>query len=292
MTLTNRNALRLTCLALVTSGCGEPQPRAEQQSQSFSTCGAEARGVVEQLGKRMRLVSVLGPDSVVARELRDAYGSLVTPALLSAWEAAPATAPGREVSNPWPARIEVSSVAPGDEDCRVEGTVVYVTTADTTSAVERRTVTLRVRDRGDWRVNGYKTTVAAKTAVTAKPAVADTTTPAPADVVRRYYSAIQARDYDAAYALWGQLGKASGKTRADFAAGFSDTREVRATTGDSVRVEGAAGSQYATVPVKVDAVLRDGRRQHFEGAYTLRRSMVDGATAEQRRWRIYSADVR
>jgi hypothetical protein len=128
------------------------------------------------------------------------------------------------------------------------------------------------------------------TTVTAKPPVADTTT-TPADVVRRYYDAIQGRDYDAAYALWSQSGEASGKTRTEFAAGFSDTREVRATTGDSVRIEGAAGSQYATVPVKVDAVLHDGRQQHFEGSYTLRRSMVDGATAEQRRWRIYSADL-
>ena len=127
--------------------------------------------------------------------------------------------------------------------------------------------------------------------VTGRAGIADTTA-TPADVVRRYYSAIQARDYDVAYALWSQSGKASGKTRPEFAAGFSDTREVRATIGDSVRVEGAAGSQYATVPVKVDAVLQDGRRQHFEGAYTLRRSMVDGATAEQRRWRIYSADLR
>ena len=121
--------------------------------------------------------------------------------------------------------------------------------------------------------------------------VADSAT-TPADVVRRYYTAIQARDYDAAYELWGQLGKASGRTRPQFAAGFSNTREVRATVSDSVRTEGAAGSQYATVPVKVDAVLQNGRRQHFEGAYTLRRSMVDGATAEQRRWRIYSADLR
>jgi hypothetical protein len=135
-------------------------------------------------------------------------------------------------------------------------------------------------------------TTAEETAVAdSTTAVADSTT-TPADVVRRYYRAIQARDFDAAYALWSQSGKQSGKTRAEFAAGFSDTREVRATTGDSVRIEGAAGSQYATVPVKVDAVMQDGRRQHFEGSYTLRRSMVDGATAEQRRWRIYSADLR
>jgi hypothetical protein len=135
------------------------------------------------------------------------------------------------------------------------------------------------------------TTAAEIPIVDSTTAIADSAT-TPADVVRGYYTAIQARDYDAAYELWGQLGKASGKTRPQFAAGFSDTREVRATVSDSVRVEGAAGSQYATVPVKVDAVLQNGRRQHFEGAYTLRRSMVDGATAEQRRWRIYSADLR
>lgn len=133
------------------------------------------------------------------------------------------------------------------------------------------------------------------------PAVKDTfvnhtlvndTSVTPAQLVRRYYDAIQARDYDMAYALWGQSGQASGKNRADFAAGFAQTTQVRATVSDSVQMEGAAGSQYATVPVVVDATLRDGARQHFEGSYTLRRAMVDGATPEQRRWHIYSADLK
>jgi hypothetical protein len=113
----------------------------------------------------------------------------------------------------------------------------------------------------------------------------------PAQLVRRYYEAIQTRDYDPAYSLWGQGGEASGKNRASFAAGFAQTAQVRATVSDSARVEGAAGSQYATVPVVVDAVLRNGTAQHFEGTYTLRRSMVDGATREQQRWHIYSADL-
>ncbi|HEY3745543.1 MAG TPA: hypothetical protein VGL17_04835 [Gemmatimonadaceae bacterium] len=114
----------------------------------------------------------------------------------------------------------------------------------------------------------------------------------PAQLVRQYYDAIQARKYDAAYSLWGQSGQASGKNRAAFAAGFAQTMQVRATVSDSVQIEGAAGSQYATVPVMVDATLRDGTRQHFEGTYTLRRAMVDGATPEQRRWHIYSADLK
>lgn len=118
------------------------------------------------------------------------------------------------------------------------------------------------------------------------------TTRSPRDIVRRYYDAIQRRDYDAAYALWGDGGKASGQSRQTFSAGFAQTAQVRVQPADSVSIEGAAGSQYATVPVAVDAVLRNGQKQHFQGTYTLRRSMVDGATAEQRQWRIYSAKLR
>lgn len=121
--------------------------------------------------------------------------------------------------------------------------------------------------------------------------ISDTST-TPGRVVRRYYEAIRAHDYDAAYVLWGQSGQASGKNRAAFAAGFAQTAQVRAIVSDSVQMEGAAGSQYATVPVVVDAVLRNGTAQHFEGTYTLRRAMVDGATPEQRRWHIYSADLK
>jgi hypothetical protein len=114
---------------------------------------------------------------------------------------------------------------------------------------------------------------------------------AAANVVRQYYSAIAGHDYDRAYALWEQSGRASGKTRADFAAGFARTAQVDVTISGTVRVEGAAGSQYATVPVVVDAVRSGGERQRFTGTYTLRRSMVDGATRAQRAWHIYTADL-
>ena len=113
-----------------------------------------------------------------------------------------------------------------------------------------------------------------------------------AEVVRRYYASIQSHRYDDAYAIWSDSGKASGQTPTSFAAGFGQTTSVRVTIGDSVHVEAAAGSQYATVPVTVDATLRSGERQHFAGSYTLRRSLVDGASPEQREWRIYSADLR
>jgi hypothetical protein len=119
--------------------------------------------------------------------------------------------------------------------------------------------------------------------------VADTSSPAA--LIRRYYAAINARDYDAAYALWGRRGAASSQTRGQFEAGFTQTDQVKVTFSDSIRIEGAAGSQYATVPVIVDAVLQGGTRQRFAGTYTLRRVMVDGATADERRWHIESAKL-
>ena len=111
------------------------------------------------------------------------------------------------------------------------------------------------------------------------------------DILRHYYAAINAHDYDAAYVLWGQHGKASGQSRAQFAGGFANTADVRVTVSDSARVEGAAGSQYATIPVTIDATRRDGRRQHFVGTYVLRRAMVTGASEADRRWHIYSAHL-
>jgi len=113
-----------------------------------------------------------------------------------------------------------------------------------------------------------------------------------AAVVRSYYAAINAGQFSRAYALWANGGRASGQSGQQFAGGFSDTARVTATTGEPGRVEGAAGSRYVTVPVAVEAIQDDGHIRHFDGTYTLRRAVVDGATAEQRQWRISDADLR
>jgi hypothetical protein len=202
----------------------------------------------------------------------------------------------------------------------VEGDVVYVTNADTSAVVDRRPATFVVLDDSGWRVSAYtpatpdRAPAAASDTGGTRPASAAPASPASpaspaagtssgsarraappsdsavANVIQRYYAAINARRFDDAYALWRD--GANSQSRAEFAAGYANTERVQVTIGDRITIEGAAGSQYATVPVSVDAVLRDGRRQHFEGTYTLRRSMVDGATAEQRRWGIAGASLR
>ena len=114
---------------------------------------------------------------------------------------------------------------------------------------------------------------------------------AAAEVLRRYYSAIDAGGYADAYHLWSSNGRASGQTLDEFAAGFADTRSVQLEVGAPGRVEGAAGSRYITIPVVVRAETKSGEAQHFDGSYVLRRSVVDGASQAQREWRISSAEV-
>lgn len=107
-------------------------------------------------------------------------------------------------------------------------------------------------------------------------------------VVRHYYAAVEARGYRAAWRLW--HGRS---TLAQLRAGYADTAHVRVTPLPPFVAEGAAGSVYCEVRVRVDAALRDGRRQHYAGSFTLRRvNDVDGATAAQRSWHIIGAKLR
>jgi hypothetical protein len=119
--------------------------------------------------------------------------------------------------------------------------------------------------------------------------------PGPAEavaVVRAYYEAINAGDFSRAYGLWSDGGKASGQSSQQFADGFADTRAVSVEILPPGRIDPAAGSRYIEVPLALSATRADGSVRKYVGAYTLRRAVVDGATAEQRAWRIASADIR
>lgn len=111
-------------------------------------------------------------------------------------------------------------------------------------------------------------------------------------VIRDYYAAIDQGDYARAYRLWSNEGEASGQTEERFAAGFARTAEVAVQVGAPGAVEGAAGSRYVQIPVAVTARHDDGNVHRYAGHYVLRRAVVDGASAEQRAWRIASAELR
>lgn len=118
--------------------------------------------------------------------------------------------------------------------------------------------------------------------------------PTPADaiaVIRDYYRAIDGLDYAHAWSLWSDGGRSSGQSPQQFADGFANTAHVTVETGAPGGIGAAAGSRFIEIPVTVDAVTRDGGSQHYVGTYTLRRAVVDGATPEQRAWRIASASL-
>ena len=238
----------------------------------------------------MKNVSTLASPDAAERALRDNYGGLVAPSLLADWIASPSTAPGRQVSSPWPERIDVIDVSQSGDHASVRGVVVEATSSGEGSRTPVE-IELRLTD-GSWLITSWKTREPnSKADAETNGATARDDAEAAADVVRAYYRAIAARDYARAFAMWGSSGPPE-QTQEAFAAGFADTATVDVKIGTLSRIEGAAGSRYITVPVTITATTRDGTKQRFEGTYTLRRAMVEGAPAADRRWHLYKAEIR
>lgn len=128
------------------------------------------------------------------------------------------------------------------------------------------------------------------------PAVVDVEEGSPASsaarqVVVDYYAAIDARDYAKAYAFWSDSGAASGQTFGQFSGGYANTESVRAVVAEATDEEGAAGSRYINVPVELTARQADGSQRRYRGRFTLRAVVADGASEEQRRWHLASAEM-
>jgi membrane-bound inhibitor of C-type lysozyme len=112
-----------------------------------------------------------------------------------------------------------------------------------------------------------------------------------ANVVQTYYALLEQAKYGQAYRLW-EPG-AAGMDAGAFAASFARYSEYHANIGAPGRIDAGAGQRYVTVPVQVYGRLKQGARPfNMRGSVTLHRAGdIDGATAEQRRWRIRSADI-
>ncbi|MGN6375990.1 MAG: MliC family protein [Sphingomonas sp.] len=117
---------------------------------------------------------------------------------------------------------------------------------------------------------------------------------AAAALVQTYYALIEAGKYRRAWALWGDGGKASGKTPAEFAQGFRPYADYHARIGTPGRVDAGAGQRFVTVPVEVHGHRAPGNRPFaLRGSVKLHRTAdIAGARAEQRAWRISSIDLR
>ena len=105
-------------------------------------------------------------------------------------------------------------------------------------------------------------------------------------VLRAWADAVEARDWAAVRAFWGDYGARSGQSVDAFARQWSGLHHpiVSLSRGEG---EGAAGSLYYTAPVRII----DGARI-VSGEIVIRRvNDVDGASAEQLRWHIESTTL-
>ena len=129
--------------------------------------------------------------------------------------------------------------------------------------------------------------------IVAVQAAAPATSPqAAVQLVQSYYAAIDRGDYRTAYQAWDQNGAASGQSFAQFRAGFAQTRSVRVVAGAPVNPDAGMSQRSIQVPVDVYATLKNGKRQHFRGTYTLHRVVEGvGAPAGQLSWHISSAKL-
>ncbi|HEX8301724.1 MliC family protein [Sphingomonas sp.] len=120
----------------------------------------------------------------------------------------------------------------------------------------------------------------------------DETAQGAADVVQTYYALIGEKKYAEAWALWENVGKASGMSAQAFAAGFGKYAAYNAQVGAPEAIDTGAGQRYVTVPVQINGKLKTGALVSMAGSVTLHRTPVDGANQEQKSWRIRTADIK
>ncbi len=113
-----------------------------------------------------------------------------------------------------------------------------------------------------------------------------------AAVLDQYFSAIGTGNYEAAYNLWRNEGEASGQTYDEFVEGFGQTASISWEIGEPGDIDAGAGQRYIEVPVRIVARTTGGESQQFQGVYVLHHTAdIEGATPEQRLWRLDSAEV-
>jgi len=122
---------------------------------------------------------------------------------------------------------------------------------------------------------------AARRTEAAAPA-SDTSARGAANIVRVYFALAGAGRIDEARRLWWD-----GESADAFVRSFGGPAGIRGQAGAPGAIEGAAGSLYVEVAVKVYTRPNGGGPYARAGTATLRRvNDVPGSTAEQRRWRI------
>lgn len=147
-------------LSLGLFGCARsdkqtPPTTEKPPAQTEATEKDAAAGLVQEFGSRLQKVSLQAPADVLAKSMKEAYGDLVAPELLTKWAADPAHAPGRLTSSPWPDRIEIRSLEKAADGSYVaQGEVIEVTSVEKVSGgvAAKRPISVTVTKTGNNRL--------------------------------------------------------------------------------------------------------------------------------------------
>lgn len=112
--------------------------------------------------------------------------------------------------------------------------------------------------------------------------------------VQRYFQAIKAGDYAAAYAMWTERGKAAAPSLAEFKASFAPYSEYEPGVGRPTAVAVRDGAQFVLVSASTYVKRRDsGETAERDGSVMLRRSIdPNDPDPEKRDWHIWATDIR
>ncbi len=112
-----------------------------------------------------------------------------------------------------------------------------------------------------------------------------------ADVLRKYYELLAAGRFEDASLLWTPNERASAMQSSEENVAQYERYDVE--IGEPGRIEGAAGSLYISIPVRIQATRKTGEEVRVSGEATLRRSNdVPGATPEQLSWHVMRIELR
>ena len=112
-------------------------------------------------------------------------------------------------------------------------------------------------------------------------------------VLQRFGVLLEQGEFAAARQSWSDGGKASGLTEVEFADAYAKYAEIHAEVGAPGEPEGAAGSSYVEIPLRLYGTLKTGRPFNLVGPVVLRRvNDVPGSSPAQREWHIYRSDLK
>ena len=135
-------------------GCTNERNKTQAKEQPQQTDEINKKAVtslVEDFGKKLQMVSLLAPKSLVSESMKENYVDYVSQELIAKWQNDPQNAPGRMLSSPWPDRIEILSIEKVSEAAyEVKGEIIEITSVEKVNggAAAKRPITLSVK-KGD-----------------------------------------------------------------------------------------------------------------------------------------------